>query len=170
MCEAPTLPSPDLNGSGEPVDVGRDPSFSSYLCPAAVVAVDLVLTTLLHALRHRGAKNNNQKDRSNMRLCFFSLSDAECPWNPTFWYHEASVADVPCESGHGLFLRVHNRVLNDVCRAGHLLWKVRLHPARRSARFGQQSSGFEAVGWSNLPENDVLSQNMVAVGAVRAMD
>lgn len=45
-----------------------------------------------------------------------------------------------------------------------MLWKVALHPARRSASFGQQTSGNEAVGWSNLSENDVLSQNMVTVG------
>lgn len=74
------------------------------------------------------------------------------------------MADVPCERGHGPFLRVHNRVLNDVRRAGHVLWKVALHPARPSARFGQQTSGFEAVVRSNLSENDVLSQNMVTVG------
>lgn len=42
-----------------------------------------------------------------------------------------------------------------------MLWKVPLHPARRSASFGQQTSGNEAVGWGNLPENDVLSQYMV---------
>lgn len=74
------------------------------------------------------------------------------------------MADVPCECGHGPFLRVHNRVLNDVCRAGHVLWKVPLHPARRSARFGQETSRNEAVGWSNLSENDIFSQNMVTVG------
>lgn len=67
------------------------------------------------------------------------------------------MADVPCECGHGPFLRVHYRVLDDVCRAGHLLWKVPLHPARPSASFGQQTSGHEAVGRSNLSENDVLS-------------
>lgn len=74
------------------------------------------------------------------------------------------MADVPCEGGHGPFLRVHNRVLDDICRAGHLLWKVGLHPARCSARFGQETSGKEAVCWSNLSENDVFSQNMVTVG------
>lgn len=74
------------------------------------------------------------------------------------------MADVPCECGHGPFLRVHNRVLNDVCRAGHVLWKVPLHPAGSSASFGQQTSGNEAVSWGNLSENDVLSQNMVTAG------
>lgn len=44
-------------------------------------------------------------------------------------HHEASVADVPRERGHGPFLRVHNGVLDDVCRAGHVLRKVALHPA-----------------------------------------
>lgn len=73
------------------------------------------------------------------------------------------MADVPCERGHGPFLRVHNGILNDVRRAGHVLWKVALHPAWRSASFGQQTSGNEAVGRRNLPENDVLGQNMVTV-------
>lgn len=72
------------------------------------------------------------------------------------------MADVPCERGHGLFLRVHDGVLDNVGRAGHLLWQVALHPAGRSASFGQQASGNEAVGRTNLPENDVLCQNMGA--------
>lgn len=78
-------------------------------------------------------------------------------------YHQASVADVPRERGHGPFLRVHDGVLDDVRLAGHLLGEVALHPARRSAGFGQQTSGNEAVGWSHLPENDVLGQDMVTV-------
>lgn len=79
MCEAPTLPSPDLNGSGEPVDVGRDPSFSSYLCPAAVVAVDLVLTTLLHALRHRGGKKKQPKRQKQHEAVFFFFERCRVP-------------------------------------------------------------------------------------------
>lgn len=74
------------------------------------------------------------------------------------------MADVPGECGHGPFLRVHNGVLDDVRRAGHVLWKVPLHPARRSACFGQQTSGNEAVGWSDLSEDNVLRQDMVTVG------
>lgn len=74
------------------------------------------------------------------------------------------MADVPCECGHGPFLRVHNRILDDVRGAGHVLRKIALHPTRRSASFGQQTSGNEAVGWGHLPENDVLCQNMVTVG------
>ena len=79
------------------------------------------------------------------------------------------MADVPRECGHGPFLRVHNRVLDDVRLAGHVLWKVPLHPARGSASFGQQTSGNEAVGWSHLSENDVLCQNMVTVEEMEKM-
>lgn len=74
------------------------------------------------------------------------------------------MADVPCECGHGPFLGVHNGVLDDVRRAGHVLRKVPFHPARRSANFGQQTPRNQAVGWCNLSEYYVLSQNMVTEG------
>lgn len=45
-----------------------------------------------------------------------------------------------------------------------MLWEVALHPARRSARFGQQASGNEAVCWGDFSENDVLRQHMVTAG------
>lgn len=73
------------------------------------------------------------------------------------------MADVPRECGHGPFLRVHDGVLDDVRRAGHVLWKVALHPARGTASFGQKTPGNEAVGWGNLSENYIFSQDMVTV-------
>lgn len=152
----PPLYSTDLNRSSEPIDIGRDPSFSFYLCPADILRINSVLAPLFHRLGP-GGKPNKQKTKA-VNTCSYSVQHR---WKQTVSYHEASVADVPCECGHGPFLRVHNGILNDVCWAGHVLWKVALHPAWRSASFGQQTSGNEAVGRSNLSENDVLSQNMV---------
>lgn len=77
--------------------------------------------------------------------------------------HESRVGDVPGQGGHGPRLRVHHGVLNDVGLAGHVLGEVALHPARRAARFGQQTSGNQTVAGSNLPEDDVLRQNMITV-------
>lgn len=48
-----------------------------------------------------------------------------------------------------------------------MLWKILLHPSRCPARFGQKSSGNEAVGWGDLPENNVLSQDMVTTKQIK---
>ncbi len=149
----------DLNSSRETVDIGRDPGLSFYLRPAAVLRVNSVHAPFFNRLGPRGKKQTKASWGRIIDVC-----NTDCLRKWTLWYHEASMTDVPCECGHGPFLRIHNRVLDDVRWAGHVLWKVPLHPARRSAMFGQQTSGNEAVGWSNLSENDVLRQNMVTVG------
>jgi len=74
------------------------------------------------------------------------------------------VADVPGERGHGPLLGVHDGVLDDVGRAGHVLRQVALHPARPAARLGQQAPGLQAVGRCDLSEDDVLGQDMVTEG------
>lgn len=156
------LDSTDLNSSCEPVDIGRDPSFSFYFSPAAVLRVNFVHAALFHRLEN---ERSTKQKHCEVMFCLHSVQQCVWEWacRKRLPYHKASMADVPRESGHGPFLRVHNGVLDDVRRAGHVLWKVALHPAGWSASFGQQTSGNEAVGWTDLPENDVLCQNMVAV-------
>lgn len=151
----------DLNSPGESVDIRRDPSFPFYLRPAAIFRIYSVLAPLFHWLSQRGGQTNKSAVKWSRVL---TLCNLKCPPTQTLPYHQSSVADVPGERGHGPFLRVHNGVLDDVRWAGHLLWKVALHPSRCSASFGQQTSGNQAVGWCNFPEDDVLRQNMVTVG------
>lgn len=100
------LYSTDLNSPSEPVDIGRDPSFSFYIGPAAILRVNSVLAPLLDRLPVR-----HKTDR-HCKVMFLRLCLATCLSN---YYHEASVADVPCKCRHGPFPRVYNRVLNDVC-------------------------------------------------------
>lgn len=64
-CGAP-LYSTDLNSSSESVDIGRNPSFSLYLRPAAVLRVNSVLAPLFHRLRPR--ENNKQKHREAVSI------------------------------------------------------------------------------------------------------
>lgn len=44
----------DLNSPSEPVDIGRDPSFSFYIGPAAILRINSVVAPLLYRLRKRG--------------------------------------------------------------------------------------------------------------------
>lgn len=46
------LDSTDLNSSCEPVDIGRDPSFSFYFSPAAILRVNFVHASLFHRLEN----------------------------------------------------------------------------------------------------------------------
>lgn len=66
------------------------------------------------------------------------------------------MADVPRHGGQGPLLRVHDGVLDDVRQAGHVLGEVALHPARRAAGLGHQTSGMEAVARRHLAEDDVF--------------
>lgn len=79
------------------------------------------------------------------------------------------MSNVPGDCGHGPVFRVDNRVLDDVCQAGHLLWQELFSPTRGSVGFGQQSSRYEAVVWSHLTKNDVLRQNMIAKRATKEL-
>lgn len=51
------LYSTDLNSPSEPVDIGRDPSFSFYIGPAAILRINSVVAPLLYRLRDRGKTN-----------------------------------------------------------------------------------------------------------------
>lgn len=48
-----------------------------------------------------------------------------------------------------------------------MLGKISLHPSRRMAGFGQQTSGNEAVVGGNLSENNILRQHVVTEGGGR---
>ena len=63
-CGTP-LYSTDLNSSSETVDIGRDPSFSFYLCPAAILRVGLVLAPLFHRLE----KNKQKHHEAALLFC-----------------------------------------------------------------------------------------------------
>lgn len=128
--------STDLNSSREPVDIGRDPSFSFYFGPAAVLRVNFVHAALFHRLEN---DRSTKQKHCEVMLCLHCVQQRVWEWayRRTLPYHKASMAYVPRERGHGPFLRVHNGVFDDVRRAGHVLWKVALHPAWWSASFGQ---------------------------------
>lgn len=51
------LYSTDLNTPSEPIDIGRDPSFSFYIGPAAILRINSILAPLLYRLRDRGKTN-----------------------------------------------------------------------------------------------------------------
>lgn len=78
------------------------------------------------------------------------------------------MADVPGEGGEGPALGVHDGVLDDVGRARHVGGEVLLSPAGRPVGLGQQPPGNESVIWGDLPEEDILSEDMLTAKGRRA--
>lgn len=77
--------STDLNSSCKPIDFGRDPSFSFYFSPAAILRVNLVHTALFHRLETK--KSNRQKHCEGMPPCnsVWELVDKHCPTMRRAW-------------------------------------------------------------------------------------
>lgn len=108
LCIA-ALYSTDLNSSRKPTDIGRNPGFSFYLSPAAVLRINSVYAPLLHRLGQRTKTN-----KTNMRPCVYYIQCGGLMEKHHEAYHETSMADVPRQCGHGPFPRIHYGVLDDV--------------------------------------------------------
>ena len=72
------------------------------------------------------------------------------------------MVDVPGEGGHGLVLRVHNRILQDVHRVSNIGRKQSLGPAGHPVSLGQETTGQELLVRGHLPVHYVFRQDMFA--------
>lgn len=83
------LYSTDLNSPSEPVDIGRDPSFSFYIGPAAILRVNSVLATLLDGLRQARHKTKTGIVRSRFKFTSrdvpVKLGVVHLPWGERGW-------------------------------------------------------------------------------------
>lgn len=102
------------------------------------ISVQLLFSGLIRYMQRSSTDwcRKTETNKANMRPCVHFIQCGVLAEGHRESYHETSVADVPRQCGHGPLLWVHNGVLNDISRARHVLWKIALHPARRSARFG----------------------------------
>lgn len=82
------LYSTDLNSSGEPTDIGRNPSFSFYLSPAAVLRINAVYAALFHRLMQ---KNRNKQSQHEAMCALYTMRSAcgrtpwVVPWDERGW-------------------------------------------------------------------------------------
>lgn len=86
-CSGVPLYSTDLNSPSEPVDIGRDPSFSFYIRPAAILRVNSVFTPLLYGLRDKGKTNTGIVKSSFYFVCCKVPieEDIVVPWGERGW-------------------------------------------------------------------------------------